>query len=79
MSALILGGKSMVNLDINILTNKVDSLIKLCDQLAVENQGLKDQQENWPIERSRLIEQNNQAKQKIVQIISRLKSLEQAG
>lgn len=69
----------MENLDINILTSKVDSLIKLCDQLAVENQGLKDQQENWPIERSRLIEQNNQAKQKIVQIISRLKSLEQAG
>lgn len=69
----------MENLDINTLTAKVDSLIKLCDQLASENQGLKERQESWPIERSRLIEQNNQAKQKIVQIISRLKSLEQAG
>lgn len=69
----------MENLDINILTSKVDSLIKLCNQLSAENLGLRDQQENWPVERSRLIEQNNQAKQKIVQIISRLKSLEQAG
>lgn len=77
--ALILGGRSMDNFDINTLENKIDTLIKRCDQLAVENQGLKEQQHDWPVERSRLIEQNNQAKQKIVQIISRLKSLEQAG
>ncbi|MBV1913930.1 MAG: TIGR02449 family protein [Pseudomonadales bacterium] len=69
----------MESLDINALAGKIDTLIKLCDQLSVENQIMKEQQENWPVERARLIEQNNQAKQKIVQIISRLKSLEQAG
>ena len=69
----------MESLDINALTGKIDALIKLCDQLSVENQIMKEQQEKWPSERARLIEQNNQAKQKIVQIISRLKSLEQAG
>ncbi|MBL4583023.1 MAG: TIGR02449 family protein [Pseudomonadales bacterium] len=79
MSALILGGKSMENLDISELTTKVDALIKLCGRLSAENQEFEARQENWPIERARLIEQNNQAKQKIVQIISRLKSLEQAG
>ena len=69
----------MDNFDIKTLETKIDSLIKHCDQLSAENQGLKQQQQGWPIERSRLIEQNTQAKQKIVQIISRLKSLEQAG
>jgi len=69
----------MESLDINILTEKIDALIKLCSQLSLENQILKEQQENWPGERARLIEKNTQAKQKILQIISRLKSLEQAG
>ena len=67
----------MDNLDIRLLESKVESLIQLSDQLAIENRALKKSQEKWREERSRLVDQNNMARQKISNMIMRLKAMEQ--
>ena len=62
--------------DLETLERKVNELIELCSTLARENRALRTQQNNWSMERARLIEKNELAKSKVEAMIGRLKSLE---
>ncbi|CAA0079688.1 Uncharacterised protein [BD1-7 clade bacterium] len=58
------------------LETKVNELIRLCETLNDENHALNDREAAWQQERSKLIEKNNMARDKIEAMINRLKSLE---
>ena len=62
--------------DLDALERKIDGLVRLCARLGRENRALKAQQHAWTVERARLIEKNDLAKQRVEGMISRLKSLE---
>ena len=62
--------------DFDALERKIDELVRLCARLSRENRALKAQQQGWTIERARLIEKNELAKQRVEAMISRLKGLE---
>ena len=62
--------------DFDTLERKIDELVRLCARLSRENRALKSQQQGWTIERARLIEKNELAKQRVEAMISRLKGLE---
>ena len=69
----------MSDIDLSSLEHKIDELVRLCDQLARENQLLTDRHSDWASERAQLIEKNELAKSKVEAMISRLRSLEQDG
>lgn len=58
------------------LETRMQDVISRCSKLHLENQTLKDQQGNLVEERARLIEKNELARNKVEQMIQRLKSLE---
>jgi cell division protein ZapB len=55
----------------------VDVLVRRTQQLADENRGLRQQQEQLAGERSQLLAKNEQARMRVEAMIARLKSLEQ--
>lgn len=59
-----------------LLQSRLEEVIGLCTQLKVENKALRDQQDELVEERSKLIEKNENARAKVEQMISRLKSME---
>ena len=59
------------------LEQRVEELIDLCSVLTRENRALRAQQQNWTMERAKLIEKNELAKSRVESMIVRLKSLEQ--
>ena len=59
------------------LERKIDELIQLCDVFNSENNTLKNREAKWSLERARLTEKNEHARNKIESMIIRLKSLEQ--
>lgn len=58
------------------LENKIEQLIRACDQLRAENRALHSKESDWIRERTRLIEKNELARTRVEAMISRLKSLE---
>jgi cell division protein ZapB len=66
----------MAELSLKDLETKLDQLISQCQQLDDENTELKQQQEGWELERTRLTEKNEQARSRVEAMIDRLKSLE---
>ncbi|MDC3124581.1 TIGR02449 family protein [Gammaproteobacteria bacterium] len=62
--------------EMDILERRVGELISLADQLSRENKALRTQQENWSVERAKLIEKNELAKSRVESMIGRLRSLE---
>jgi len=54
---------------------KLDQLIELCQQLKRENQVLLEREAGLMSERSKLIEKNEMARQKIETMINRLRSM----
>ena len=66
----------VLNDHISSLEEKLTELIDLADRLKVENESLRAQQGGLVEERSRLIEKNEVARNKVEAIITRLKSLE---
>ncbi|PIE44194.1 MAG: TIGR02449 family protein [Gammaproteobacteria bacterium] len=67
----------MDNLTLDSLSQKVDALIKYCNELKEDNIALRDQQEQWNNERATLLQKNDLARHKIEAMIGRLKALEQ--
>ncbi len=61
---------------IKTFSSKVEELLAYCKKLESDNQALKSQQEEWQTERTRLLQKNDLAKNKIESMIGRLKSLE---
>ena len=64
-------------MDIKSLEAKVDALIEALDELERRNSMLELDRENWLVERNRLLEKNELAKNKVEAMILRLKALEQ--
>ena len=58
------------------LERRVSELISLTKQLSRENKALRTQQENWSVERAKLIEKNELAKSRVESMIGRLRALE---
>ncbi|TVS16010.1 MAG: TIGR02449 family protein [Gammaproteobacteria bacterium] len=65
--------------ELHTLESRIEELVRLCEQLAHENQTLLGRHSDWASERAQLIEKNELAKSKVEAMISRLKSLEQDG
>lgn len=70
---------AMSDIDFQALERKIEELVRLCEQLAHENQALMGRHSDWATERAQLIEKNELAKSRVEAMISRLKSLEQDG
>ena len=64
-------------MEIKDLEAKIDELIQLCDELEQKNASLRTDKESWANERSRLLEKNDMARNKVETMIMRLKTLEQ--
>ncbi|BAW79764.1 hypothetical conserved protein [Candidatus Nitrosoglobus terrae] len=60
------------------LEQRINELIKLCDHLKAENQALRNQITELDSEQTRLIRLTELARNRIEDMIMRLKSMEQA-
>lgn len=69
-------GYIVVAVDINVLEQRIDELIALCDELERKQSSMETDRDKWMQERTRLLEKNEMAKTKIEAMIMRLKSLE---
>jgi len=58
------------------LEEQIDELLVLTKVLGKENRALRTQQQNWSMERAKLIEKNELAKSRVESMITRLKALE---
>ncbi|OAD22539.1 hypothetical protein THIOM_001653 [Candidatus Thiomargarita nelsonii] len=58
------------------LEAKIDALIQTCQQLAKENQSLRESQTNLSSAHAALLEKNALARSRIEAMIARLKSME---
>ena len=63
-------------LDLDLLTQRVEELIKLCDRLREENTRLKATQTQLQTAHARLADKNELSRTKLESMISRLKTLE---
>lgn len=61
---------------LHTLEAKIDLLIQQCEELAAQNSELQQQKSDWLVERTRLIEKNELARNRVEAMISRLKNLE---
>jgi cell division protein ZapB len=62
---------------IKTLSGKVEKLLRYCQALETDNSSLKSQQDEWQSERTKLMQKNDLAKNKIESMIGRLKAMEQ--
>lgn len=67
----------MSDYTIKELYNKVDQLIRHCEQLSVDRDELKLREQQWLQERERLVEKNKLARTRVEGMISHLKKLQQ--
>ena len=68
----------MTDSQFRVLEQKIDELITLCSELNQENTSLKTQARTLAAEREALLARNEHARGKVSEILTRLKSLEQA-
>ena len=54
---------------------KLDELIARQQRLQRENQALREREDNWKLERARLIEKNEIARTRVEAMVKRLKNL----
>ena len=64
---------------IEILEIRVDDLIQKCDQLNIENQSLKDNNQELSETQQSILKKNNLAKSKAETILERLRSIEDSA
>ena len=67
---------SMDKPNLSNLETRIDSLVKLCEDLRAENQALRSQQSNLMAERASLIEKSELARTRVEAMIARLKAME---
>jgi cell division protein ZapB len=61
------------------LEQRIDALVKVCDQLQDENRSLKQRQDSLTAERATLLQKNEQVRARVEAMIGRLKAMEQSG
>ena len=66
----------MAENQLQVLEQKIDELIALCDQLNRENQSLKAESRNWMLERQELMDKNDLARTRVEAMINRLRAME---
>jgi len=64
---------------IEILEIRVDELIQKCDQLNIENQSLKENNQELSETQQSVLKKNNLAKSKAETILERLRSIEDSA
>lgn len=64
---------------IEILETRVDDLIQKCDQLNIENQSLKENNQELSQTQQSVLKKNNLAKSKAETILERLRSIENSA
>ena len=64
---------------IEILEIRVDELIQKCDQLNIENQSLKENNQELSKAQQSVLKKNNLAKSKAETILERLRSIENSA
>lgn len=68
---------TLVEMDLEVLQQKVEQLTRLCGTLKQENDALKQRQDSLLSERTGLISNTEQARHQVESMLTRLKSLEQ--
>jgi cell division protein ZapB len=63
--------------EVQVLADKLDQLLERYGKLELENQALKNRQDDWIRERAQLVHKNDLAKTKLEAMIGRLRALEQ--
>ncbi|WP_423896240.1 TIGR02449 family protein [Candidatus Pelagadaptatus aseana] len=58
------------------LESKLEQLLTRCNRLQEENQAYRAKETEWQQERTRLVEKNELARNRVEAMITRLKSLE---
>lgn len=75
--------KNKINLnfesDLKRLEDRLDDLVKICNQLQTENKSLKDKQETLSRERATMVQKNEEVRARVEAMIVRLKSMEQGN
>ena len=66
------------SIQLDQLARRVDDLITPTEALADENRALRAQQQQWSLERAKLLEKNQTATTGVQAMITRLKSLERS-
>ena len=66
----------MADPQLQLLEQKIDELISLCNQLNRENQALKADSAGWRSERQELMEKNELARTRVEAMINRLRGME---
>ena len=61
------------------LEQRVDALVRVCDQLQDENRSLKQRQDVLTAERANLLQKNEQVRARVEAMIGRLKAMEQGS
>jgi cell division protein ZapB len=61
------------------LEERVDALVRVCDQLQDENKSLKQRQDVLTAERASLLQKNEQVRARVEAMIGRLKAMEQGS
>ncbi|MEM1155949.1 MAG: TIGR02449 family protein [Pseudomonadota bacterium] len=66
----------MADSELQVLEQKIDELITLCEELNRENQSLKADSANWQSERQDLMDKNELARTRVEAMINRLRTME---
>jgi len=67
---------SVIDQEISMLEEQVDTLLAALEHLADENRSLRAQQETLTMERAGLLEKHDLVRNRVEAIVTRLKSLE---
>lgn len=70
---------AMFESELKRLEQRVDALVKVCDELQDENRTLKQRQDALTAERATLLQKNEQVRARVEAMIGRLKAMEQGG
>ena len=65
--------------DLKRLEDRLDDLVKICNQLQTENKSLKEKQESLSRERATMVQKNEEVRARVEAMIVRLKSMEQGN
>ena len=71
-----MSGSSTFHKALQAIESKLDALLQERRQLLQENRTLRQTEQDWQLERAKLVEKNELARTRVEAMIARLKSLE---
>lgn len=66
----------MQDAELQTLLRKIEKLLKIHDDLRQQNKAMRTAEASWQSERAKLIQQNEIARRKVNEMITRLQTLE---